>query len=119
MTATDATTEDGAVERARVLLVCSVLAEHFSPLALRDLEIPEFRITHTVAIELRDVQPDYVFRWRSRVTAWSVRWDAARLATARYFPDLPGAKEVPEIYALDRLDLSDAERAQLAAPLPI
>ncbi|SEP53974.1 hypothetical protein [Amycolatopsis saalfeldensis] len=119
MAETDAATTDAAVERARVLLVCCVLAEHFGPLALRDLDIPEFRITHTVAVELRDVQPDYVFRWRSRVTAWSVRWDAARLATARYFPDLPGAKEIPEIDALDRLDLSDAERAQLTTLLPL
>lgn len=119
MSTVETTEAESVVERVRVLLVCSILAEHFSPLPLRDLEIPEFRITHTVAAELRDVQPDYVFGWRSRVAAWSVRWDAARLAIARYFPDLPGAKEVPEIYALDGIDLSDAERAQLKAPLPI
>jgi hypothetical protein len=107
------------VARARTLLVCSVLAEHFSPLPLRGLDIPTHQVTHTVTVQLRDTRLEYLLGWRSRVTAWSVRWDAARHAAKTYFPDLPGVKEIPDLAVLDELELSDAERAQLSAPFPL
>ncbi|HET6288770.1 MAG TPA: hypothetical protein VFG15_18735 [Amycolatopsis sp.] len=102
------------VRHARTLLICCVLAEGFSPLPLRDLDIPAVQVRYAVDDAFRRLPLEYLLGWRRRVAAWSVRWDAARHAAATYFPDdLPGEDEIPGLDALGEVRLSASERAML------
>ncbi|WP_410585828.1 hypothetical protein [Amycolatopsis sp. lyj-108] len=102
------------VRRAKVLLICCVLAESFSPLPLRDLDIRAVQVHHAVDDALRRVPFEYLLGWRGRVAAWSVRWDAARHAASVYFPDAVRADdEIPGLDALDEWHLTAAERTML------
>ncbi|MFK0244483.1 hypothetical protein ACIQUM_07280 [Amycolatopsis azurea] len=114
--ATGRDTVTAKVVQARALLICCVLAENFSPLPLRDLDIPAAQVRHAVDAALRTTPVEYLLGWRRRVAAWSVRWDAARHAAATYFPDdLPGEDEIPELDALGEVRLNDTEQAMLTS----
>ncbi|OXM43062.1 hypothetical protein [Amycolatopsis alba] len=102
------------VRHARSVLICCVLAESFSPLPLRGLDIPAVQVRHAVDTALRGLPLEYLLGWRRRVAAWSVRWDAARHAASSYFPDdLPGEDEIPELDAVGEFSLSATERIVL------